>query len=79
MSFIIENLGNNQRSTNIETKAVCIHPRVDENDKFQHVSSCSGLKKGLPSRYDRPSSIQQTIANAPPASTDEIVRKTITF
>ena len=50
-------------------------PELMNMIKFQHVSSCSGLKKGLPSHYDRPSSIQQTIANAPPASTDEIVRK----
>lgn len=50
-------------------------PELMEVIKSQHVSSCSGLKKGIPSRYDHPSTIQSTIANTPPASTNDIVRK----
>lgn len=50
-------------------------PELMEVIKSQHISSSSSLKKGLPSRHDHPTSIQKTIANTPPTSTNEIVRK----
>ena len=50
-------------------------PELMDVIKSQHVSSCSSLKQGVPSRHDHPAGIQKTIANTPPTSTNEIVRK----
>ena len=77
-SFIIVSLGTNKKmgchSIFGKKKYQYIPDLILEIER-QHTLSTNNLKKGQPSRYDRPANITKTIGNSQPETTKDIVQK----